>query len=108
MVLEMYRLDRNRNGGIVIYIREDILCKLIDKHVFTYNMEGLFVELSFKICKWLLFEIYQPLSHGNIYYSDNLDKAFDTYSSYKKPLLIGDFNTDMIEPRLDSFVYEHE
>ena len=38
----------------------------------------------------------------------NLDKSFDTCSSYDKRLLIGDFNTEISKPRIDSFVYEHE
>ena len=45
---------------------------------------------------------------ADIYYFDNLDKAFDTYSSYAKRLLIGDFNTETSEPRINSFIYEHE
>ena len=43
-----------------------------------------------------------------MYYFDNLDKAFDTYCSYEKRLFIGDFNTEISEPRIDSFVYEYE
>ena len=50
---EPYRLDKNRNGrGVAIYIRQDIPRKLLDKHVFPYDMKGLFVELSFRKCKW--------------------------------------------------------
>ena len=30
------------------------------------------------------------------------------YSSYEKPLLIGDLNTETSETHIDSFVYEHE
>ena len=37
-----YRLDRNRNGGgVIIYVREDIPSKKLDKHI-----EGLFVEVN--------------------------------------------------------------
>ena len=71
-------------------------------------MEGLFVEPNFRECKWLLFRTYHPLTQADIYYFDNLDKAFDTYSCYEKRLLIGDFNTETSEHRIDSFVYEHE
>ena len=49
---EPCRLDRNRKGGgIMVYISEDIPIKLLDKHVFPYDMEGLFVELNFRKCK---------------------------------------------------------
>ena len=68
----------------MVYIREDILSKLLDKHVFPYDMEGLFVELNLRKCKWLLFETYHPPFQADIYYFDNLDKAFDTCSSYEK------------------------
>ena len=106
---ELYRLDRNRNGGgVMIHIREDILSKRLDKQVFPYDMEGLFVEVNFRKCKWLLFGTYHPPSQPDIYYFDNLDKAFDIYSSYERRLLIGDFSTERSEPRIDSFVYEHE
>ena len=60
------------------------------------------------ICKWLLFGTYHPPSQADIYYFDNLDKAYETYSSYEKRLLIGDFNTETSEPRIDSFIYEHD
>ena len=106
---EPYRLDRNRNGeGVMIYIREDIPSKRLDKHVFPYDMEGLFVDLNLRKYKWLLFRTYHPPSQADIYYFDNLDKVFDTYSCYERCLLIGDFNRETSEPRIDSFVYEHE
>ena len=71
-------------------------------------MEGLFIELNFKKCKWLLFGTYHPPSQADSYYFDNLDKAFDTYSSYERRLLMGDFDAETSEPRIDTFVYEHE
>ena len=94
---EPYRLDRKRNRGrVMIYIREDIPSKRLVKHVFLYDMEGLFVELNFRKCKWLLFGTYHPPSQADIYYFDYLDKAYDTYSSYEKRLLIGEFNTETL------------
>ena len=49
-----YRLDRNRNGGgIVIYVREDIPNRMLTKHNFPDNIEGLFIELNFRKSKWL-------------------------------------------------------
>ena len=41
--------------------------KPLDKHVFPYDMEGLFAELNFKKCKWLLFGTYHPPSQADIY-----------------------------------------
>ena len=49
---EPYRRDRNINeGGVMIYIRKDIPSKLLIKHVFQCNMDGLFVEIDFRKCK---------------------------------------------------------
>ena len=56
---ELYRLDRNKKrGGAMIYMSEYIPSKRLNKHVFPYDMEGLFVELNFRKCKWLLFGTY--------------------------------------------------
>ena len=50
-----YRLDRNRNGGgVTVYVREDIPSKLLSKHSFKEDIEGLFVEINFRKSKWLL------------------------------------------------------
>ena len=71
-------------------------------------MEGLFIELNFKKCKWPLLETYHPPSQADIYYFDKLDKASDTYSSYEKRLPIGDFNAETSGSRIDSFIYEQD
>ena len=75
---------------------------------FPFDMEGIIVEFNFRICKWLLFGTYHPPFQADTYYFDNLDTAFDTYSSYEKCLLIGDFNTEKSESCIDPFVYGHE
>ena len=51
-----------RGGGVIVYIREDIPSKLLDKHIFLYDMDGLFVELNFRKCKRLLFWNIPPPS----------------------------------------------
>ena len=51
-----YRLDRNRNeGGVIIYVMEDIPSKILEKHKLPQNFEGMLVELNFRKIKWLLF-----------------------------------------------------
>ena len=88
-----FRLYRNRKGGgILIYVRSDIPSKLLTKHSFPNDIEGLFVEINFRKSKWLLFGTYHPPSQNDQYYFDCLDKALDVYSSYEKIILTGDFN----------------
>ena len=56
-----YRLDRNRNGeGVIIYTREDIPSKILEKHKLPHDIEGIFIELNFRKVKWLLFGTYHP------------------------------------------------
>ena len=57
-----YRLDRNRNGGgVMIFVTEDIPSKLLTKHNFPNDVEGLFVELNFRQSKWFLFGTFTHL-----------------------------------------------
>ena len=82
---EPFRLDRNRNGGgVMIYIRDDIPSRLLLKHVFPSDIEGLYIELNFRKCKWLLFGTYHPPSQSDQYYFNDLDKSLNTYSNYEK------------------------
>ena len=56
-----FRLDRNRNeGGVVIYIRDDVPIRLLLKHVFPSDIGDLYIELNFRKCKWLLLGTYHP------------------------------------------------
>ena len=43
-----YRIDRNRNGGAIILIRDDIPSRVLTRHVFPDDIEGLFIELNFR------------------------------------------------------------
>ena len=61
-----YRLDRNRNdGGVIIYAREDIRSKVLRKHLFLNDIEGIFVEINFRKRKWL-FAVLITLHHNLI------------------------------------------
>ena len=104
-----FRLDRNQKGsGILIYVRRDIPSKLLTKHSFPNDIEGLFVEINFRKRKWLLFGTYHPPSQNDQYYFDCLDKALDIYSSYEKVILTGDFNAQQSEYVFHSFLYQHD
>ena len=47
-----YRLDSNRNGGgVIIYVREDIPSKILEKHKLPQDVEGMFVKLNFRKTK---------------------------------------------------------
>ena len=104
-----YRLDMNRNGGgVIIYVREDIPRKILTKHVLPTDIEALFTESKFRKCKCLLKGIYHPPSQFDQYFFDKLHNALDVYSNYENILLVGDFNAQIGEACLDTFLYQHE
>ena len=104
-----YRLDRNRNGGgIIIYVREYIPSKILPKHVLPTDIETLFTELNFRKCEWLLSKIYHPPPQFDQYFFHRLDNALDVYSNYENILLVGDFNAEIGETCLDTFLYQHQ
>ena len=72
----------------MIYVRKDIPCQLLTKHVIPSDIECIFVELNFRKCKQLLVGMYYSPSQN---FFDNLDKMADVYSHYKKVLLIEGF-----------------
>ena len=80
-----YRLDGNRNGGgVIIFGKADIPSKLLTKHNFPSDAEGLFVELNFRKSKWFLFGTYHPPAQNGQYFFNCIDKALDTYSNYSR------------------------
>ena len=106
-----YRLDRNRNGGgVIIYVREDIPSKLLDKHTFTQNIEGLF-KINIRKMKLLFFGTYHSTHpiYGltDIKYFEQVGLALDVYSNYDKFLLVGDFNVEEEENCLRDFLFHY-
>ena len=89
-----FRHDRNTDGGgILIYSREDISCRELSCHSFSEGIEGIFIELHFCKCKWMLLGTYHPPSQKHGYYFENLSNALNMYiSEYDKILLTGDVN----------------
>ena len=107
-----YRLDRNRNGGgVIIYVREDIPSKVLDKHNFSENIEGLFVEVNLRKMKLLFFGTYHSTHpvYGltDIKYFEQLGLALDVYSNYDKFLLAGDFNVEEDKDCLQEFLFHY-
>ena len=84
-----FRLGRNRLGGsTLIYVRSDIPSKLLTKHNFPNDIEGLFVEINVRKSKCLLFGTYHPPSQHDQYDFDCLDKALDVIAVMKKLFLL--------------------
>ena len=107
-----YRLDRNRNGGgVMIYVKENVPSKSINKHNFAKKVEGSFIEINLRKSKLLLLGTYHS-THPEFGLSDEdffeqISLALDVYSNYDKYLLAGDFNIEENDSCLSNFLYEH-
>ena len=74
-----FTLDRNRfGGGVLIYVREDIPCKQLTKHILPDDIEGIFVEINLRKTKWLLFGGYRPPRQQAEYFLKHVNYALDT------------------------------
>ena len=104
-----FRRDRcnsgGNGGGILIYVREDIPCRLLDKHIFPDDIEGIFIELNFRKSKMLLLGTYHPPNQVDNYYFKAIGNALDIYNNiFDKCILVGDFNAEEIEVDLSNFL----
>ena len=106
-----HRIDRNKHGGgVLIYVREDIPNKLLKKHKFTKNVEGIFIEINLRKTKLLFLGVYKSDNKeygiGDIEFFEQIGLALDVYSGYDKFVLAGDFNMEEENDVLKNFLYE--
>ena len=108
-----FRVDRNKyGGGVLVYIREDIPSKELTRYTFPCTdkdgpVEGIFIELNLKKCKWLLLGSYHPPSQSDDYFFNAIGNGIDA-NQYDNFLLVGDFNAQEFEPRLNDFLVEYD
>ena len=93
------RLDRSSSvGGIVLYIRERILFKLLKSGGSSANTEAFLVEVKINKKKCLLCCGYNPHKVLIEKHMNELEKVLDIYlHKYDHNLLIGDFNLEISE-----------
>ena len=89
-----FRLDRRNNGGgITLFVRDDISCKLLS--VENHLMDGLYVEINLRKTKWLLCCYYNPNRCKTDFHLENLNRSLALYSShYENFIITGDFNVE--------------
>ena len=100
-----YRMDGNTNGGgIVVYVREDILSRQISFKNDDKDIEHLFVEINHRKKKWLISCSYNPhLQFIDNYFTD-IGKGLDSLScKYDNYILMGNFDAELSNDFVDSF-----
>ena len=102
-----YRLDRNSNGGgVLLYVREDILSTLLNTELF---IEGFCIEINMKKKKWLLVCTYNPNKNSISNHLKEIGKNLDNYSSkYDNFILLGDLNSEPTESAVRDFCQIYE
>ena len=105
-----FRLDRSKfGGGVLIYVREEIPCKQLTKHILQDDIEGIFVEINLKKTKWLWFGGYRPPRQQAKYFLKHVNYALDTYrQTLDKFLLAGDFNIEKTDPIKSEFLFKND
>ena len=100
-----FRLDRtSHGGGILLFVREDIPCKII-KTDCDADFEGIFVEINLRKKKWLLCCSYNPHKSNIGNHLKNICKTLDKFSStYNNLVLLGDFSAEPDEGRISEFL----
>ena len=84
------------------------LAKFSQNIFYLRILKSYFIELNFRKCEWLLSGIYHPPSQSDQYFFDRLDNAVYVYSNYENVFLVGDFNAQIGETCLDTFLCQHE
>ena len=103
-------LDQNRSGGkFLTYVREDIPCKQLTKHIIPDNIEEIFIHINLRKTKWLLFGRYCPPQKQAKYFLTHVNYVLDTYRrSFNKFLLAGEFNIEETDPIMSESIFSND
>ena len=100
-----FRNDRtSKGGGIILYVREDIPCKIIKAETDAYY-EGFFIEINLRKKKWLLSCSYNSYKNNIGTHLQMIVKTLDKLIvSYDNIILLGDFNVEPEEAKMSEFL----
>ena len=94
-----YRSDTTKDGGgILVYIREDILSKLLNISYIASDIECLGIDVNLRKVRWLVICSYNQHKNNISNHLDNLSKVLNrNLSQYERFLCIGDLNSEITE-----------
>ena len=90
-----FTLDRSQNEGeLLLYVREDIPCKILRENTAENPIEIFFGEINLRSRKSLLSCSYNPKTNLIAHYLHCIGRGTDSYSSkYDNFVVLGDLNT---------------
>ena len=100
-----FRLDRNQNGGgLLFYVPEDIPCKILNEYTSEKPLEIFFVEINLRSRKWLLSCSYNPKTNLISDHFHCIGRGIDFYSSkYGNFIVLGDLTTEFSNSFMEQF-----
>ena len=100
-----FRKDRTSKGGeILLYVREDVPCKIIKTETDAYY-EGFLIQINLRKKKWLLSCSYNSRKNNIGTHLQIIGKTLDKLiTSYDNIILLGDFNVESEEAKMSEFL----
>ena len=75
----MFRIDCNKfGGGLILFVKENIPCKVLNTFRFSEECE---IDFSILNKKWLLLGIYNPPLQNEALFVEQIKGALNTYST---------------------------
>ena len=103
-----FRLDRTGSGGgILIYVRDNILSVELKHLQIQSDFEGISVELNFNNKKWLLLGTYNPSKQNLDRYLSQLNLILEQHTPiYENIIILGDFNIEESNTKMKNFMID--
>ena len=92
----------------MVLISENLSTTVLNGIDIASDMQIIPIELNLLIKKWLLLPIYRPPHQNPVYFTENLQRTIDFFSTtYDNILTLGDFNMDMKEAGIRSIIEDN-
>ena len=102
-----FRYDRNKNGGgVMLYVKESIICKELDHDPLPSDIESMSVEINLRNSKWFLMGVYRPPGQDATYFMENVSKYLSNHR-YENQIILGDFNLDTNSTEVEILRVDH-
>ena len=101
-----FRRDRiaNCGGGVLIYVKEGILCRELKPKSHFENLEGIFLEINLRKNKWLIFGGYNNHKSNINTFLGSIGHILDNHiCNFENLILLGDFNSEITEDPMKIF-----
>ena len=96
------------SGGLLVYVNENIPSKILSRFSIPSDIQAIPFELNFRKQKWLIIVTYKLPQQDSTYFLNCLGDILDFYLyRYENYLLVGDFNLETRNPKLEYFMNEH-